>query len=1252
MEGAQIGPYRVLGDLGSGGMGKVYLAEVTGHAPGLDVGSRVALKVIHPHLLETPGFFKRFLREAEIGKSVEQDNVVRCFDCDALLVDGHQQHYLVMEYVEGQTLRDLLSELECVPEELCRHIGREIAKGLVAIHEAGVIHRDLKPENVLITEDHVVKVMDLGVARLQDEVVRLSQTGVFVGSLEYACPEQFQSGADNVDARSDLHALGVMLYELSTGKHPYRSDDVSSMLRNVIEGDARRAGEVNPQLSPFFEEVIHTLTAKEPGERFSSASTLLTVLDDGEKSEWWRRRAMALRVLTKRPLRRIRIPRETALYGRGEDLARLRALYEKAKDGDGQVLLIEGEAGIGKTRLVDEFVGRLRQAGEDINFLFGSYPPGGAATTAGAFSAAYREQLGAEGLEDTLQDYLKPTPVLIPSFAALLRGEPTPEGAEALTKDSLQTVFVHATRGLAAERPTIVLIDDLHFAPEDGRALFSSLAMALPGHRILLLGTMRPGVPGAWTANVARLEHAEQRSLSRLGPKDLTNLLRDAFRSERLAEELAFRIAQKSDGNPFFAFEIIRGLREGQFIAQQPDGTWVTTKIIQDIQVPSSVLELVNARVADLSEEERDLLDVAACCGFEFDPVLVADTLGLGQIPALKRFARIEKKHRLVRSSGANYTFDHHQVQEALYEGLHEKLRQPYHAAIAEALEVRVGAGDREADDLDGSLCVDLCDHFLEGAQGERALRYLDAALNHLEAGSRSAQAIALADRALSVPDLLQGDARLEVQFRRANRLSLLGRRAKQEEALAEARALAEIQGDQISMARAEQALGRLRRSTGRFEEAKRHFEKSLAISGAIGDRQAEALATGSLGVVLQSLSRYAEARTYSERSLGISREIGDRRAEARAEGNIGNVLLSIGRYEDAKRQYERSLAISREIGDRQAVANATGNLGNVLLSIGSCEEAREQYERSLAISHEIGDRQAEAIATGNLGSVFISLGCYEEARAHFEQSLAISREVGDRQTEASATGNLGNVLCSLARYEEAKKHQERHIAVSREIGDRQAEGIATGNLGNVLFSLARHEEARAHFERSLAICREVGDRWGEGYALFSLASVVHEGAGGDRALPLADEALALRREMGHAEGVADSLVQLGELHLREGSDDRGLEALREAVDLLRTQSRGTELAWALALLACLPGGGVEPALAALRDAGDSGSTPQVRFFLWRATQDPIHLEEAKRLLDDRIEHAPEENRESMRNNVRLNREIMEAWERHGGEGK
>jgi serine/threonine-protein kinase len=383
MLGRMLGPYRIESELGSGGMGTVWEA-VAKERCAVPAGTRVALKVVHPRLLTKSGMFKRFLREAEIGRAIVHPNVVRCHDADAISVDGSQHHFLVMEYVDGQTLRGLLDDLETVPEELCRHIGREVSKGLVAIHEAGVVHRDLKPENVLITPDHEVKVMDLGVARLSNEAMRLSVSGAFFGSPLYASPEQYEGIGEDIDGRADLFSLGVILYELASGAHPHPGDDFPSLRARVVGGKPRPLGERDPQLSPFFEEVVHALLRKDREQRFDSGAKLLSVLTEGERSTWWEARARALRAATKRPLRRIRIPRETAVYGREEELGSLLALYEKARDGDGRVILIEGEAGIGKTRLVDELIGRLQQDGEDMNFLFGSYPPGGAATAAGA----------------------------------------------------------------------------------------------------------------------------------------------------------------------------------------------------------------------------------------------------------------------------------------------------------------------------------------------------------------------------------------------------------------------------------------------------------------------------------------------------------------------------------------------------------------------------------------------------------------------------------------------------------------------------------------------------------------------------------------------------------------------------------------------------------------------------------------------------------------------------------------------------
>jgi serine/threonine protein kinase/tetratricopeptide (TPR) repeat protein len=1245
MLGTLLGPYRIESELGSGGMGAVYAAVVEGDASGLDVGTRVALKVVHARFLESDDARDRFRREVEIGKRVAHENVVRTFDGDER--DGHC--FMVMEYVEGQTLRGLVEELERVPEELCRHIGRQVSKGLGAIHAAGAVHRDIKPENVMITPEHVVKIMDLGVARSTDDAMRLSQTGMFVGSLQYASPEQFRSGGKELDGRVDLHALGIVLYELAGGRNPFEGDDLPEIVRKVLTETPRRLGELNPQLSPFFEELVHRLLAKDRDARFASAAELTETLEAGESGTWWKERAKSLRAETRRPLRRIRIPRETGVYGREPELAKLRALFESAKSGEGRVALIEGEAGVGKSRLVDELIARLHDDGEDVNFLFGSYPPGAAATAAGAFSTAYHEHFGDGGAAA----YLTQTPALVPAFDALLRGEPTPAGAQPLSKESLHVCFVHATHALAAERATVVLIDDLHFAPQEGRALFAALATAVAGRRVLLVGTTRPGLDESWTAGVTRFAEAASIAVPRLGPKDLFALLSDAFHSGRLAQELGMRIAAKSDGNPFFVFEIIRGLREGQFIAKRGDGTWATTRRIEEITIPSSVLDLVQARVADLDEEERELLDMAACLGFEFDPTLVAAACGVAAIPALRRFGRIEKKHRLVRAAGANYVFDHHQVQESLYGGLHVTLRTHYHAAISDALAARPDVAGREPADLDGAVAVALCGHSFQGAKNERAVLCLDRALDHLEARYQHESAVATADLALAPPGLVAGGRRLELLVRKAGLLNHLGRRDDERAALDEALALAESSGARDFVVRIRDLLGLHFLLVGRFAEAQSVLALAIEGARALGDAKTEAAAMGKLGNALYAQRKFDEARARHERQLEIARALGDLRVEAQAAGSLGIIDHAQGRHADARARHERYLALSRGTGDRRGEAIALANLAWTLTALGLLEEARANYEKSAAISREIGFRLGESTATGNLGFVLFRQGRFAEALDLCERNLALSQSAGDRRGMVRSMRTTGDALFALGRVAESASQYERCAALAAEVGDRETEISAAAARAGSILALGGVDEARVLLERALLRARETGERRAEGDALNGLGECAD--ASGDAATAEARhrEALALRRGAGLRDGVVESLVAAARVIARVGREDEARALAVEAATLAReVDAPGAETV-AACQSALLPRGDVGAALETFRRDEPRLSHIQrmeARFLLFRATRDKTHLAEGRRLLEELRRHAPGERRETVLTHVPLNRAILTTAAAEGTE--
>jgi len=225
---------------------------------------------------------------------------------------------------------------------------------------------------------------------------------------------------------------------------------------------------------------------------------------------------------------------------------------------------------------------------------------------------------------------------------------------------------------------------------------------------------------------------------------------------------------------------------------------------------------------------------------------------------------------------------------------------------------------------------------------------------------------------------------------------------------------------------------------------------------------------------------------------------------------------------------------------------------------------------------------------------------------------------------EAGATVNLGICFRNTGRFVEA---------------------IALVNLGHSWLILGDRRRARDALDASMAICREIGTRHPEGYALRDLSALADEEGDTKRAWDFADNALALRRAIGHGDGIADSQIQRGAYTLRAGDQNAARAALEEAAALSRDHHKQDCVAEALALLANLPDGDAEAAEAALQEAGN---TPQTRYHLWKATGEREHLEETKRLLDYRVEHAPEEYRESMIRNVRLNREIMEAWVEHG----
>ena len=262
LAGTVLGQYRIERVLGRGGMGVVYLAD------DLRLGRKVALKALAPELTDNPAHGDRLRREARAAAVLSHPGIATVFALEEF--DG--QVFIAGEYVPGRTLRDELDGGPLGPEQTVA-TAAAIARALAAAHDRGIVHRDLKPENVIRTPNGEIKVLDFGLARIRDRPSELGgATSRFMGTPAYMSPEQIRGEA--VDGRSDIFALGTMMYELASGTHPFRGSDAMSTLAQILEG------EPGSEVLGTLDGIVRTCLQKNPAARWPSAQALVEALDE------------------------------------------------------------------------------------------------------------------------------------------------------------------------------------------------------------------------------------------------------------------------------------------------------------------------------------------------------------------------------------------------------------------------------------------------------------------------------------------------------------------------------------------------------------------------------------------------------------------------------------------------------------------------------------------------------------------------------------------------------------------------------------------------------------------------------------------------------------------------------------------------------------------------------------------------------------------------------------------------------------
>ncbi|MSP56041.1 MAG: tetratricopeptide repeat protein [Myxococcales bacterium] len=1062
MPGTRIAGWEVIRLLGRGGMATVYEARWP------ESGVRRAIKLMNPS--GSPDEVeRRFRREFRALSKLHHPNITAVYDwgwwtgvdsgsgppsldpgdsqppadyaaglgaplagrrgldqADAPRPEGRP--YFVMELVDGEDLRAAVETWQELPAaerfQRARDVLVQVARALEYVHLRGLVHRDVTPANIMLIGDApsggsaadvdsaagrgpcAVKLMDFGVVK-ESGVTEFTAHGEVLGTVAYIAPEQINGG--KIDARTDLYSLGAVLYLMLTGRRPFNARTLAGYLDKHLHRPPRPPREIAPSVPPELEDICMRLLQKEPGERFSSATHLLHVLEGAD--------ANTLRVDDGSwPPVLVSRTEESAILA--QTVAAL--LEGKAAGGKcGSLVIVEGAHGLGKSRM-----GRLAR---DLTRSAGVASLRIRASGAGGPLAAFR----------SLVDTLKGETVSVPRALQQLYGL---EGDDKLERYGVYAAFREM---LTNSPPRLILIEDAHEADDVGVELIEYLVrntLALANEPLIWLLTRTPGtsdarfealLSGSSTGVVPVM--IPVRPLTSAAVEELVLALLPDDGPSRL---LARRLHKEGEGNPAFITEMMRGLVEQGTIKPEDGHARLVVDEAQLLRlalpIPRSVREGLVTRIQALSANAREIAQVLAVGNQEMTiPLLSAASLLDEQeilsaadelIDAgLIRERRVEGEEHIDLAQA--------RVRDLLQAEVAPRARTRYHRLIGEALERTYR---RRA-----NLVVEaLAWHFEQGEVPGKAYSYLLRSGQRLLGRSFVAEALVYLDRALAIePDAreyitLEDADRLlaETMLLRAEALEHLGRWAEVSKALEQSLEVGREIGDERLLSRIHTARGRLSRHDADLELSESEYREAVRLAERVSDPTLRVMPLHGLGVVSWYRGELEAARHYWVEALAVAESVRDERSLGWAYNGLGLVALGKGQAGEARRHFEQSAEIFERVGMLSGLSTARVNLVEIHHFTGNLRRGLELAEKTCQLAREIHHPLGMARGRHHKSVLLVDLARYDEALVEANGALEIARALDHKDEEVViqvamiragwALGDLGLVRGCLSSLE------------------------------------------------------------------------------------------------------------------------------------------------------------------------------------------------------------------------------------------
>ncbi|HEY3019480.1 MAG TPA: AAA family ATPase, partial [Solirubrobacteraceae bacterium] len=946
---------------------------------------------------------ERARREAQtMGRLAAHPNLVTVYDAG----DEGGQPYIVEEYVDGKTLAAVIKEAAGAPLELGRVLGiaLDVCAALDQVHRCGIVHRDLKPDNVWLTADGTAKLGDFGLLAAVRELnsrtmAKLTDHGVMVGTVPYMPPEQ--ALGQPVDERADLYALGAMLYEMVTGSPPFAGDDALAIISQHLRTPPVAPSWHNPDVPAPLNDLILALLAKDARDRPPSAAAARATLEAIAAAPRGGGVASGTRHNPLEGLAR------GVYVGREAELDELCAALDLAVGGRGQMVFVAGEPGIGKSRLAEQLTTYAQVRGATV--LWGRCYEGEGAPPYWPWMQIIRSY--ADGHDPELLSALMGVGAAdIAQMVSEIRGRlPNLPEAPALEPEQARfRLFDSVTRFLvnaACQEPLFLVIDDLHCADRSSLMLLEFLAYGLRDAPLLVVGTYRdaevhPGHPlGRTLGELARICAPRRISLTGLTREQIGRYVQMTAGVEP-DDALVAAVHEKSEGNPFFVSEMVRLLSTR---GRLDPG---------EIAIPGEVREVIDGRLARLSETAREVLTAAALIGRTFHMRVVQEAVGLAPDRLLEALDEAVAASVISERASGRYRFAHVLICDTLAERLPTARRVGLHHRIALAGE----AVYRER--LDPYFNM-LAHHFLEAAPVgglEKGLHYATAAAEQASARLAHEEAARLYERALRAAELgLVGDERrCELLLRLGEAHTQAGAVEKARVAFSQAAELARRLPAPGSLARAALGFGGPRPSFGVVDdELIELLEEALAEVGS-DDAVLRTRLLARLAMELYFTDGDERRLALVEQAVGKARGLGDPATLAYALNARHDALWGPQNAEERLAIADEVIQLALDAGDCELESEGHHRRAVTLLEIGDAAAAREAIAAHARLAEELRRPYGRWQAMAWRATDALLAGRLEEGARRAQEAFALGERV--RASDAAHAFAIQMLVSAIGR--------------------------------------------------------------------------------------------------------------------------------------------------------------------------------------------------------------------------------------------